>query len=320
MAGKEIYIERMLSRLGDSMDGVSAGMAETVSILEQLLNNQGLERKQAAYSGAALVALDPVFYNGDVIELGQDCTIDNNLKLSFYRLQAGGVDTKVSSITTLKVKGKDIKNWKFPLQMRLTASVSENYTVRELCMRDLIPVDIFTNGGLAATHYPGGSKTAWISYYDTPTTQQGQSTIKYLYDDAKYHVGDNEEIVFYFGNFWNVTSSTVSNVYSFTDADGNSLFASGQLVVDDYVYSVTGRGGLEFTFDLSGTAGELSDVKIIADLNENDSVDLLTAAGDVYQADAGLVIPLAQLPALSFKLFFHLSTGSTLSGINVRYY
>ena len=80
MAGKNIYIERMLDAVQVSMDNVAKGMAESVAILEQILANSGLERKNKAFAGAALVALDPEFVPSGNIELGDGCSFDNTTK------------------------------------------------------------------------------------------------------------------------------------------------------------------------------------------------------------------------------------------------
>ena len=319
MAGKELYIGRMLAALETSMNNVSNGMAESVSILEQMLENQGIERKNEAYSGQKLVDLDPVFRNGDDIELGPDCTIDVNRALNFYKQSQAGVETVIASSSYMKVKGKVIKTWKFPLTLKLTVSVVQEVSARSLFVSNRLPSAIYGNTGIMVTAFPNGNKDTRMTNYNIPSSQTGQST-DYLYADEKYNVGDDEEIIFYFGNCWNVTSATVTSIWSFTDADGKSLLSSGEMVEADGVYSVNGRGSIEFPIDLSGTAGELSDVKIIADLNDVDTIDLLTAAGDLYQADTGLTIPLSQFAALAFKLKFNFTTGSTLSGINVRYY
>ena len=135
-----------------------------------------------------------------------------------------------------------------------------------------------------------------------------------------YNRPDDAVVYFYFKNSWKTTNAGQNIFISLYDNLGNSVFERGTLDDTDYIYSVDGVGVLTFNIDMSADAGELSDVKIIADLNEYDSIDLLTADGELYIADVGLTVPVAELAALGFALRFNLSTGSTLSAINVRYY
>lgn len=313
MAGKEMYIGRMLEGLEASMDNVANGMAESVSILEQILNNSGLERKNKAYAGQDLVDLAPVFVGAAVLTLDEH-TVYTAPNLVY---QASYGPELTQSYSTLKIKVGDLRALGVTsLALKLEITAGNDY-IKSLFQRWQTSFDYY-GYNLVSANGPNGDST-YISDGSLSTSATTQTINQDISISTWLNYPDDREVIFYFKNSWKTDHSGIQIKYSLS-AGNQNVFSLGSYDVTDYVYTVSGRGSLTFSINLTGTAGELSDAKIVAVMNESDSIDLLTAAGDVYQADVGLTIPLAQLAALSFKLRFNMSTGSSLSAINVRYY
>lgn len=313
MAGKEIYIGRMLEGLEASMDNVANGMAESVSILEQILNNSGLERKNKAYAGQDLVDLDPDFVGAAVLTLDEH-TVYTAPNL-VYQASIGPELTQ--SYSTLKIKVGDLRALGVNSLALKVEIDNTNAYIKTLFQNWRTSFDYYGDN-LVSAYGPNGDSN-YVTNSDLSTSATSQTINKTVSMASWLMYPDDSEVIFYFKNSWKTSNSGIRIKYSLSAGD-QSVFSLGSYDVTDYVYTVSGRGSLTFSINLTGTAGELSDVKIVAVLNESDSIDLLTAAGDVYQADVGLTIPLAQLAALSFGLRFNMSTGASLSAINVRYY
>lgn len=321
MAGKEIYIGRMLEALETSMDevvnemaDVSAGISTTTDILKTILDNMGLQKSQTSYSGTDLTDLNPSFSSKWGLVIGEKCTLSNENKILFYVVQNAGVTAYVDSETIVKFTVGQIRQ----LTSKVTFKWAGTTTNNSISSRWRNPGGLM-GGYVFNVYFPATGSANRLETLSSLSGTSGSKTKAYDLINLDGHP-DDEEVWFVINNNFDYTSDTISATCELLDDDGNELFTSGQVVITDNVYSITGSGSLIFDFDFTGTAGELSDVKIIADLNENDSVDLLTADGDIYAADVGLTVPLVDFSSLAFKLRFNMSTGSTLSAINVRYY
>ena len=320
MAGKNIYIERMLDAVQVSMDNVANGMAESVAILEQILANSGLERKNKAFAGAELVALNPTFVPSGNIELGDGCSFNNTTKeINFVAAFGPDLAQSMTVVTTtvgaLKRLGGSTLTFKYDIK-------TTNGYLRDLWQSWKTSTGWDSWGSTMCGYY--GNEVGSSGVLDSGSLSASESsqvlTGPLSISTLTYNRPDDAVVYFYFKNSWKTTNAGQNIFISVYDNLGNSVFEMGTLDDTDYIYSVDGVGVLTFDIDMSADAGELSDVKIVANLNEHDSIDLLTAGGDLYIADVGLTFPVAELAALGFALRFNLSTGSTLSGINVRYY
>ena len=58
MAGQEIYIGKMIESMQDSMNSMEEKMTETVDVLQNILINTGLTKKQKIFTGPDLIAVN----------------------------------------------------------------------------------------------------------------------------------------------------------------------------------------------------------------------------------------------------------------------
>jgi len=338
MAGKKLYIGRMIEDLEISMQNVSNSMAETVSILEQILNNTGLERHNLAYSGTDLIDLNPVYTDFVTPDLGLHCEVDSVRDFEFNANSGSGTITEVSFFKTNVAFLRKYETLIFSYTAEAPNGNLDqiNVNVPDQASPHVVVALYWPDTGVVQDQIGFYSASPWP--HESTVTKNRSLAVSTLSDHA-----DNEEVWIRILTGFNTENTSVAvkvvaygveaaskgididlnkkgTIENIKAAGHPSLFQSGEVDTTDNVFSIDGEGILTFSFDLSGTAGELSDVKLVADINEKDSIDLLTAAGDLYDENVGLEIPLAELAALAFKLRFNMSTGSTLSGINVRYY
>lgn len=138
MAGKELYIQPILdsslSSLTSNISSMNTQLSETTRILMNILNNQGLEQHQSAYTGATFSALTintdtTAKYNIDITE---HITVVNNntVHSASYSNQKIEINTgdnlNLTGVTEIVLTNSVLWSYNFKL---LTLYINENESI-----------------------------------------------------------------------------------------------------------------------------------------------------------------------------------------------
>lgn len=315
MAGKEIYIGRMLEALETSMNNVSADMQTAAAILEKIYENQGIPKQQTTYSGATLAALDPDVESLYTPDLPTDerfviDSTDKRLEVN-AAISSGSI---VEKMCYLEIPGELHRTQDIHYKVYYKFGNSSPYQM----LSGPAFFGFYKNKAAAGAVY--AEPTCYLNADSIPGDKRLEH--EYTFEGTWTKKPDYDSDVFYIRcAFWNLSFSATNMEYycEITDENGVSLWKTATLVNNDNVLGIDGKGSLIFSLSES-SAVELSDALVNAALNEGDTIDLLDNNGDIVSADVGKEILLNDIAALSFKLRFNLTTGSTISAMAVRYY